>query len=171
MKNIFSKTLIGAAALLLGLSSVACSDANEYEDVNTDNPAFTAGDSVAHPTSLANSKYVRATGFKVNAFGEDVQGFVESLDFVAADSVAVVMSQGATEGTWVDDSNTDRVPLYEYEYSDVTGKFDIKKRVVDDKGKVSKVVIFSGMANTGSRDIITIVHFNDIPSQTYLVKQ
>ena len=96
---------------------------------------------------------------------------MESLDFVSADSVTVKMSQGATEGTWVDDSNTDRVPLYEYTYSETTGKIDIMKRIVDDNGRVSKTVIFSGMANTGTMDIITIVHFDDTPSQTYLVKQ
>lgn len=167
----FSKSIFAVLALVVGVSLTSCSDANEYEDVNTDNPAFTVADTVAHPASLANTRYVRATGFKTNVYGEEIQGFVESLDFVSADSVTVKMSQGATEGTWVDDSNTDRVPLYEYTYSETTGKIDIMKRIVDDNGRVSKTVIFSGMANTGTMDIITIVHFDDTPSQTYLVKQ
>lgn len=163
--------MTGAVALLMGLSIASCSDANEYEDANTNNPAFTVADSVAHPASLSNTRYVRASGMKTNVYGEEIQGFVESLDFVSADSVTVKMSQGATEGTWVDDSNTDRVPLYEYTYSESTGKLEILKRVEDDNHRVSKTVIFSGMANTGTQDIITIVHFDDTPSQTYLVKQ
>ena len=92
----------------------------------------------------------------MNAYGKEVQGFVESLNFVSADSVAVKMSQGTTEGTWVDDSNTEKLPLYEYDYSAATGKLKIKQRV-ENKGKVTKNDIFEGVAVVGQPETITIV--------------
>lgn len=161
---------------LVGVALLAsCGDANEYEDAWTDNPSFVQNynDSIeiAHPESVANTMWVRGKGIKKNVYGQDVQGFVESLNFVSADSVAVKMSQGATEGTWTDESNTEKNPYYEYTYSPVTGRVDVLKRVVDDKGKVSKSSIFTGIAVSGSQEVMTVVHFGDTPVQTYLVKQ
>ena len=72
--------------------------------------------------------------------------------------------------TWLDDSNTEAVPQYEYTYSPTTGNFSILKLVKDDSGKVSKVTVFTGVAVSESRDVITISHFGDTPVQTYLVK-
>ena len=179
MKTIIRKHLIGFASVICSISiSVAlssCGDANEYEDTFTDNPSWVDGynDSlkIAHPESVANTRWVRANGLKINAYGEEVQGFVEKLDFVSADSVAVTMSQGATEGTWVDESNTAALPYYEYTYSSTTGRIEILKRVVDDKGKVSKSAIFTGVAVIGKREVLTIAHYGDTPVQSYLVKQ
>lgn len=171
----FKKSIFAAWAVVAGLSlTTACDDANEYEDANTANPSWVShyNDSTAvpHPETLANTRWVRGTSIKKNAYGQEVQGFVESLDFVSADSVAVKMSQGTTEGTWVDDSNTEKLPLYEYDYSSTTGKLKIKQRVVN-KGKVTKNDIFEGVAVSGQMETITIVHYGDTPSQTYLVKQ
>ena len=160
--------MIAMAALFMGVAIASCTDANEFEDANTDNPSWS---NASHPETLANTQYVRATGVKVSAFGDEIQGFVESLNFVSADSVAVKMSEGATQGTWTDESNTEKVPLYEYTYNSVDGKIQINKRVVDDKGKVSKTVIFTGSAITAEQEIISIVHYGDTPAQTYLVKQ
>lgn len=163
-------------AVLAGVSlSTACGDANEYEDTNTDNPSFVDkyndSLSISHPETVANTAWVRANGMKTNAYGEEIQGFVESLNFVSEDSVAVKMSQGVTEGTWVDESNTESTPYYEYTYSNTTGRIEIMKRVVDDKGKVSKSAIFTGVAVLGTKEVITIAHFGDTPVQTYLVKR
>ena len=101
--NTFKKSIIGAMTLLMGVCLTACSDANEYEDAFTDNPSWVNGytDSlkISHPETMANTQWVRGSGLKINAYGEEVQGFVESLNFVSADSVSVKMSQGATEGT------------------------------------------------------------------------
>lgn len=166
----FKITMMAAVALLMGVSMVSCSDANEYEDTNTDNPSWANG-TVTHPETVANTKWVRGTGLKVNAYGQEIQGFVESLDFVTADSVAVKMSQGTTDGTWVDESNTEENPYYEYKYSEKSGKVQILKRVVDDKGKVSKTEIFTGIAVVGNKQVMTITHYGDTPVQTYLVKQ
>ena len=149
MKKIISKlTALSFIICLLsfGLTLNSCGDANEFEDTNTDNLSWVDNynDSlkIAHPQSLAGTKWVRGTGIKANAYGQEVQGFVESIDFVSADSVAVKMSQGTTEGTWVDESNTEYLPYYEYTYSEGTGRVEILKRIVDDKGKVSKSAIF-----------------------------
>jgi len=166
----FKITMMAAVALLMGVSMVSCSDANEYEDTNTDNPSWANG-TVTHPETVANTKWVRGTGLKVNAYGQEIQGFVESLDFVTADSVAVKMSQGTTDGTWVDESNTEENPYYEYKYSEKSGKVQILKRVVDDKGKVSKTEIFTGIAVIGNKQVMTVTHYGDTPVQTYLVKQ
>lgn len=154
------------AALLAGACCISCDDACEYEDTKTSNPTF----GTEHPESLANTFWVR-TGIKKNAYGEEVQGFVESMDFITADSVIVKMSEGATAGTWTDDSNTDKVPAYEYTYSDVTGKLEVLKTIVDEKGKVSKSSLFTGIANSGKKNVLTIAHYGDTPVQSYLVKQ
>jgi len=173
--KIFKNTMIALATLTAGWTIASCGDANEYEDANTDNPSWVDGYNedltIAHPASLAGTKWVRATGLKKNAYGEEVQGFVESLDFVKEDSVAVKMSQGATTGTWVDESNTEKVPYYEYKYSNITGTIEILKRIEDDKGKVSKSTIFTGVAVNEKQEVITMVHFGDTPVQTYLIKQ
>ena len=157
------KSMVAAMVLLMGISVTSCSDANEYEDAKTGNPSW----SNIHPESLANSKYVRATGIKVNAYGEDVQGYVESLDFISEDSVVVIMSEGAA----VDDSNTERLPYYEYNYSNITGTLNILKEEKDEKGNTSKSAIFQGVAISDKQELIAIVHYGDTPAQTYLVKQ
>ena len=172
----FKKSIFAAFAVVAGISlTTACSEANEFEDANTTNPSwvdnYNDSLSIPHPESVANTHWLRGSGIKKNVYGEEVQGFVESLNFVSADSVAVKMSQGVTEGTWVDESNTNALPYYEYTYSSNTGRIEILKRVVDDKGKVSKTAIFTGVAVSGSKEIITLAHFGDTPVQTYLVKQ
>lgn len=174
MKTI-KKSIFAALAVVAGISlTTACSDANEYEDADTSNPSwianYTDSAAVPHPETLASTKWVRGTGIKLNAYGQDVQGFVESLEFVSADSVAVKMSQGTTEGTWVDDSNTEKLPLYEYDYSPATGKLKIKQRV-ENKGKVTKNDIFEGVAVSGTKSVLTVVHYGDTPAQTYLIQQ
>lgn len=159
----------------MAIALASCSDANEYEDTNTANPSWVDGytDSlnIPHPETIAGTRWVRASGIKTNAFGQEVQGFVESVNFVSADSAAVKMSQGVTEGTWVDESNTDRLPYYEYTYSNVTGKVEILKLTKNDKGAVTKSAIFTGIAVIGNREVLTLAHFGDTPVQTYLVKQ
>ena len=173
--NTFKKTIFAVMALLTGVWMTSCSDANEFEDAFTDNPSWVNGynDSlkISHPESLANTNWVRGTGLKVNAYGVEVQGFVESLNFVSADSVSVKMSQGTTEGTWTDDSNTEKTPLYEYKYNNTTGTVEILKRVVNDKGAVTKQTIFQGIAVDGNQSVLTVVHYGDSPIQTYLVKR
>ena len=173
--NTFKKSMVAAVAVLFAVSIASCGDANEFEDTNTANPSwvdnYTDSTAVPHPETLASTKWVRGSGIKFNAYGEEIQGFVESLDFVSADSVAVKMSEGTTSGTWVDESNTANLPYYEYNYSNRTGKVEILKRVVDEKGKVSKSAIFTGVAVSGTKEVITMSHFGDTPVQTYLVKQ
>lgn len=163
-------------AVVAGISlTTACSDANEFEDVNTDNPSWVPNynDSlaIAHPETLASTRWVRANGVKLNAYGEEVQGFVESLNFATADSVSVKMSQGASQGTYTDESNTEAQPYYEYTYSNTTGRVEILKLVRDDKGNISKSAVFVGVAVSGTKETITIAHFGDTPTQTYLVRQ
>ena len=172
----FKKSIFAACALVAGISlTTACSEANEFEDTETLNPswveAYTDSLTIGHPESLANTKWVRGTGLKVNAYGEEVQGFVESLNFATADSVTVKMSQGATEGTWTNESNTEAQPYYEYSYSASTGRLEILKLVRDDKGNISKSAVFVGIAVSGKREVITLAHFGDTPVQTYLVRQ
>lgn len=175
MKKLFRNTWIAMAALTMGLAIASCGDANEYEDTNTANPSWVDhyNDTipVSHPETLAGTNWVRGSGMKKNAYGEEIQGFVESLNFVDADSVSVKMSQGVTEGTWTDESNTEELPLYEYTYSETTGNIAIIKSVKNDKGAISKVTIFTGVAVSGKQEVITIVHYGDTPVQTYLVKQ
>ena len=167
--------MIAMAALLMGVAVASCSDANEYEDTNTANPTWVKGytDSlkIAHPETVAGTRWVRASGLKTNAFGQEVQGFVESVSFVSADSASVKMSKGVTEGTWVDESNTDALPYYEYTYSNITGKVEILKQTKNDKGAITKSAIFTGIVVSGDREVLTLAHFGDTPVQTYLVKQ
>ena len=169
------KTMMACMAALMGVGMVSCGDANEYEDARTDNPSwvdhYTDSLNIPHPESIANTKWVRGTGIKKNVYGEEIQGFVESLNFVSADSVVVKMSEGTTSGTWVDDSNTEAQPYYEYKYSNVTGTVEILKETRDEKGAVSKTTIFTGVAVSDKKDMMTIVHYGDTPVQTYLVKQ
>ncbi|MCR5680765.1 MAG: hypothetical protein K6G08_11270 [Prevotella sp.] len=171
----FSFSILSAMVLTLAIGFTSCDDANEYEDASTTNPSFVNNYNdtlkIDHPASIANTTWIRSADLKTNAYGEAVQGFVESLRFVSADSVAVKMSQGVTEGTWTDDSNTDKTPYYEYTYSSVTGKIDILKTTKDDKGKVSKSSIFNAVAVSGKQEVMTVVHYGDTPVQTYLVKQ
>ena len=170
----FKNIMIALATLTAGFAIASCSDANEYEDADTNTQSWVnnSNDSTAvpHPETLASTKWVRGAGIKQNVYGEEVQGFVESLDFVSADSVAVKMSKGTTEGTWVDDSNTEKLPLYEYSYSTSTGRIQILQRT-ENKGKVTKNAIFVGVAVSGQPETITIVHYGDTPAQTYLVRQ
>ena len=67
----FKKSIIGAVAILMGVTLTACGDANEYEDAFTDNPSWVEGytDSlqISHPESLASTTWVRGSGIKVNA--------------------------------------------------------------------------------------------------------
>ncbi|MCR5395238.1 MAG: hypothetical protein K6E86_07585 [Bacteroidales bacterium] len=153
----------------------ACDDACEYLDTDTSNPSwvqgYEEGDEVSHPESMANTVWTRGSGLKYNAYGEEVQGFVESMNFFCADSVIVVMSEGCTSGTWTDESNTEKVPCYEYTYSVATGTVQVLKSSKDDSGKVSKSVIFTGVATQGKKEVLTVCHFGDTPVQSYLVKQ
>lgn len=173
--KIFKKTMMACMAVLMGVSITSCGDANEYEDARTDNPSwvdrYTDSLNIAHPETIANTKWVRGTGIKKNAYGEEIQGFVESLDFVSENSVVVKMSEGTTSGTWVDDSNTEDQPYYEYKYSSMTGTVEIIKITRDEKGSPSPTTIFTGVAVIGKKEVLTIVHFGDTPVQTYLVKQ
>ena len=174
------KIIFSIVAIIAGVSFYSCSDANEYGQTNTDNPSWISENyndsvNVPHPESLRGTTWNRQSGLKTNAYGEEVQGFVANLVFQAdADSVSVTMNEGATSGTWTDASNTEALPYYEYTYSNITGKIDILKLTVDEKGKVSKSSIFTGIAviNTKTnREILTICHYGDTPTQTYLVKQ
>lgn len=170
--KLFRISTISALVFLFVFCVISCGDVNEYADTNTDNPSFGSPEGTLHPETLEGAKYVRAHGIKFNAAeGKEVQGFVESVEFTSADSVKVFMSEGTTSGTWIDDSNDKFQPHYYYTYSSTTGRIDIKKRIVDDKGAVSLNTIFMGTAITGTEELITIVHFGDIPSQTYLKKQ
>lgn len=175
--KLFDKSFLAGAALLLAVGFVACEDANEFEDARTDNPSwvkdYTDSKDIAHPDSLAQSVWVRGEGIKFNALGEEVQGYVESMDFITKDSVVVKMSEGKTAGTMgADDSNTYEDP-YEYEYVSETGTLNVLKLVKDDKGNISKVAVFVGIAVSGSKhgDVLTVVHYGDTPAQTYLVRK
>lgn len=170
--KLFNKSLLAGAALVLAVGFVACEDANEFEDARTDNPSwvkdYTDSLDIAHPDSLAQQSWVRGHGIKFNAMGEEVQGYVESMVFTS-DSVTVKMSEGTTHGTMgVDDSG-----IYEYEYINETGSLTVLKSVKDDKGNLSKVELFSGVAVSGTKhgDILTVVHYGDTPAQTYLVRE
>ena len=140
--------MMAAVALLIGVSLTACSDANEYGDANTDNPAF----GTSHPESIEGTIWVRASGIKYDVTtGKEVQGYVKSLDFTLEDvddakQVSVTMSEGVyKDGTWVDDSGT-----YEYSYSSVTGRLDIIKSTTDSKGNVSKATLFTGSVTSAT---------------------
>lgn len=175
--KIFNKSVWMGAALLVAAGFTACEDANEFEDARTDNPSwvedYTDSLVIAHPDSLAGQVWVRGTGIKFNAHGEEVQGYVESMDFYTKDSVVVTMSEGVTKGTMgADDSNTYENP-YEYQYVSETGDLKVLKMVTDEKGTVSKVTLFSGVAVSGTKhgDMLTVVHYGDTPAQTYLVRK
>lgn len=172
--KLFDKTILaGAAMLTLALGFTACEDANEYEDAWTNNPSWANSGEVAHPESLGGTIWLRGRGIKFNAYGEEIQGFVESLEFVADNAVVVKMSQGKTEGTMgADETNTADNP-YECEYVKETGSLKIKKEYVDDKGNHSKKTIFEGVVVSGTKygDMITLAHYGDTPVQTYLVRK
>ena len=171
--KILRNSMIAVAALLMGLAVASCSDANEYEDAYTNNPTY----GETHPESLSGTTWVRGKGLKLNAYGQDVQGFVESIEFISESECVVKMSKMETTAatdTWLytDESNNDETPTYEYTYSSSTGDISIIKNVKNDKGAISKVTIFSAVAIGGeTQDIITVVHYGDTPVQTYLVKQ
>lgn len=171
----FRFSIIAAMALFAGISITSCTDAGDYNDSNTDNPSwvdkYTDSLVIAHPETLAGTTWTRGTGLKKNAYGEEIQGFIESLNFVKEDSVAVKMSEGATAGTWKDESNTEKTPYYEYKYSNVTGTVEIMKESKNEKGAVTKTTIFTGVAVNGKQQVMTVVHYGDIPVQTYLVQQ
>lgn len=170
--------ILASAALLAGTCLMSCEDANEFKDTNTSSLSF----GNEHPESIANTKWVRAQGLDYNAYGEEVQGFVESLDFFCEDSVHVKMSQGLTQGTWTDDSNTEKDPSYEYIYTpaqydkdgnlanaEAVGRVEINKITLTSKG-VSKTTLFIGVVSANP-NVITLSHYGDVPNKTYLVKQ
>ncbi len=178
--NIF-KQIIPAVAILVSSCFFACTDPNEFSD--WDNPnwsspekEYTDSAKYTHPESLDGTYWTRAEGFKFNAYGEEIQGYVESVDFIDHNYVVVKMSEGKipesikATAIWLDESNTDALPQYEYKYAPTTGSIEILKEIVDDKGKVSKVAIFTAVVVSGKQDVITISHYGDTPSQTYLVK-
>lgn len=174
--KIFGLAVLAASAFFLA----SCSEANEYEDWNSSNPSWVENwnesTTVTHPATLTGTTWSRTAGLKTNAYGEDVQGFVESVNFITEDSCAVKMSEPVfpaswadnTAITWTDESNTEQLPRYEYTYSEVTGKVEILKPTVNDKGAVSKKTIFTGIAAEGTKTVLTVIHIGDIPVQTYL---
>ncbi len=168
MKRIYQYFSVCVLAAL-AITTTACSDECDYLDTNTSNPSF--GEN--YPASLTGTKWVRGNGMKYNVFGEEIQGFVESMDFYLVDSVIVKMSEGCTAGTWTDDSNTAKLPTYKYSYSPTTGAVKVSKSVKDDKGKVSDVELFAASVDSISAQkfVMTVVHYGDTPAQTYLVKQ
>lgn len=186
--KLISKTIFLSGLFLAGMCFASCDNDVDYEDTNTNNPSFVPNynDStqVVHPESLANSTWQRGSGIKFNVYGQEIQGYVESLAF-EQDSVVVKMSEpatianlgdGANTYKWTDDSNTAKAPKYEYTYSSTTGRVEIIKMVKNDKGAISKTAIFTGIAVSGTFkgspiDVLTVSHFGDTPSQTYLVKQ
>jgi hypothetical protein len=175
--KLFKKSVFACMVVLSAIGFTACEEANEYEDAYTDNPSwvedYTDSLEIAHPDSLTNTTWVRGSGIKFNAYGEEIQGYVESLEFVTKDSVVVKMSEGVTEGTMgADDSNTRENP-YEYTYTNVTGALTILKVSINDKGAHTKTAIFTGVAvsNTKWGDMLTVAHFGDTPVQTYLVRK
>jgi hypothetical protein len=169
------KTMVIAMVAFIGIGLTSCGDANEYKDYNDSNLSWTGGfqgkENTPHPEELTGTTWVRAAGMKTNAYGEEVQGFVESLNFLDNNTVVVKMSQGKTAGTWVDDSNNEDVPTYVYSYNSTTGTFEILKRMKDEKGNWTTAKILIGVAVSGNPDGITVVHYGDVPVQTYLVKQ
>ena len=100
--------MIAMAALTMGLTIASCGDANDFEDAYTNNPSWVSGytddASVSHPESLSGTLWTRGTGLKLNAYGQDVQGFVESIEFVNETECVVKMSKmesSASSETWV----------------------------------------------------------------------
>lgn len=187
--KLISKTILLSGLFLAAFAFASCDNDVDFGDTNTNSPSlvpdYNDSTTVVHPESLANTSWTRGTGIKKNAFGQDIEGYVESLSF-ETDSVVVKMSEPASIAqlsddakdsyTWTDDSNNDATPKYEYTYSNVTGRVEILKMVKNDKGAVSKSAIFTGIVVSGTLngnaiDVITLSHFGDVPSQTYLVKQ
>ena len=178
--NKLKNSVLAAMAVFASVSFVACSDANEYEDTATDNPSWTGqyNDSlkINHPETVADTYWERGTGLKYNAYGEEIQGYVECLYFIDDTYVVVKMSEGKipasikSTATWKDESNTDKLPKYEYKYSATTGAVEILKETRDDKGKVSKTTIFTAVVVSQDKEILTISHYGDVPVQSYLVK-
>lgn len=176
--KIFKKAVFASMAALLAIGFTSCEEANEYEDAYTDNPSWVEDYNdtlaIAHPDSLANTTWERGRGIKFNAYGEEILGYVKSLEFITKDSVVVTMSdEGVINGTMgADDSNTREKP-YEYTYTNVTGALTILKETINDKGAHTKTAIFTGVAvsNTKHGDMITIAHFGDTPVQSYLVRK
>lgn len=186
--KLITKSIILSGVLLAGMAMASCDDANEYEDARTDNPSFvvnyTDSTEVQHPETIGNTTWVRGSGIKYNAFGQEIQGYVESMAF-EDDSVAVKMSEPATVAqlgdaaanyTWTDDSNNEATPKYAYTYSPTTGRVEISKLIKDEKGNISPTVIFTGTFVSGTLhgnaiDVLTVSHFSDTPVQTYLVRQ
>lgn len=176
--KLFKKLVPAAVALFSTACFYACTDACDYLDTNTNNPSwvenYNDSTKIAHPASLASTTWVRTAGLKTDVYGNDIQGYVESVAFTDADSCVVKMSAPSyvqSTYSYTDESNTQKTPKYEYTYSDVTGKFEILKMVKDEKGKVSKSAIFTGIAVDGTKSVITISHFGDTPVQSYLTKQ
>lgn len=161
----------------MAVGFVACEDANEFEDVRTDNQSWVNGytDSleIAHPDSLSQTEWVRGEGIKFNAYGEEIQGYVANIVFFSMDSCYVTLSQGKTEGVMGNNDSNTRENPYKYTYTDVTGVVQIFKTVIDDKGRRSEVGIFEGVAVSGTKrgDMLTVVHYGDTPAQTYLVRK
>lgn len=174
--KLFKKLIPAGAAALLAVGFAACEDACDYDDVRTDNPSwvkdYTDTLTIAHPDSLTGWVWVRGEGIKYNAYGEEIQGYVESIEFFSKDSCIVTQSQGTTAGTMgADDTNTRENP-YKYYYTNVTGTLNIVKTVTNDKGILSEVTLISGTAVSGTKygDLLTVCHFGDTPAQTYLVR-
>lgn len=176
----FKISIVAFVALFAGISFVACTDANEYEDVNTSNKSFVNGytDSlkIDHPETLANTSWVRGNGIKVNAYGEEVQGYVESIEFDEEGTVVVKMSKGSipssmsATATWKDDSNTESTPKYDYSYNSETGAIEISITEIINK-KPTKNVLFTAIVTNVTNPVMTVSHYTDTPSQTYLVKK
>lgn len=183
----------GGLFLLIAVTLCSCSDACEYKDTDTNNPswieeAFNDSVNVPHPDNLNNTLWVRTPGMKKNVYGQDILGYVDTLYFKHdetnnTDSVHIMMNKEIgienDNYTMTDESNDTLYgkgtnQFYECTYSNITGKVEVLKRVEDEKGKVSKSTIFTGIAvisTRNSREVMTICHYGDVPVQTYLVKQ
>lgn len=192
--KVLKKYIFAVAAIAMGACFTACSDANEYEDANTSNPSWVQdyNDSlkIQHPESIAGTKWVRNTSLKTNAYGQEICGYVESVDFFNADSVAIIMSDTLANGkkincdangkaifstaTWKNESNTKANPGYIYTYNPTSGAIDIVKTSTDSKGKVTKTTVFSAVVVTGTNGkptVLTVSHTTDTPIQSYLTQQ
>ena len=86
MKKTFRNTMIAMAALLTGTAIASCSDANEYEDFDANNPSWVDGyhDSlkIAHPETLtafrALSCMAASAGNAVTPKSMNSPGFIPS---------------------------------------------------------------------------------------------
>ncbi len=174
LKNIVPAFL----ALLATTAFVACNDANEYEDTNTDpySAVTNYNDSltIAHPETLSGTTWQRTNGINVNVYGENVQGYIESVQFIDDTYCVVTMSEPedipssiSNSATWLDETTTEDAP-YEYAYSNVTGSVDIYSYVEDSKGNKSRTNIISGVAVNGNQTILSLSHFGDVPQTSYL---